>query len=58
MFLIHLNSTIKTAQNILQAFLRKHFLFQTQELYLTQNKPSVNPTYGILIWTKDHKTTF
>lgn len=43
MFLIHLNSTIKTGQNILQAFLRKHFLFQTQELYLTQNKPSVNP---------------
>lgn len=43
MFLIPLNSTVKTAQKILQAFLRKYFVFQTQELYLTKNKPNVNP---------------
>lgn len=48
MFLIHLNSTAKTAQSILQAFLRKHFVFQTQELCLTQNKPNINPyVWGI-----------
>lgn len=43
MFLIDGNSTVKAAQKILQAFLRKLVVFQTQELYLTKNKPNVNP---------------
>lgn len=43
MFLIHLNST---AQKILQAFLRKLFVFQIRELYLTKIKPNVNLYLG------------
>ena len=43
MFLIDMNGNVKADPEILQAFLRKLVVFQTQELYLPKNKPNVTP---------------